>query len=183
METRPSSTSEDDAFHVRRLSLCAASARRSGRVSCDASRRHTIGARHVRIASWNVESIRSHHDQVIAWIDANDIDVLCMQETKAGHRKFPQQAFLRRGFELHIHGGDDGRGGVALASRLPTSDVDLGIPGAIAPLDEPRALAATIDGARIHTAYAPNGRKVGTHPHQIKLAWFALFYLADCNRV
>lgn len=129
----------------------------------------------MRIASWNVESIRSHHDQVIAWVDANDVDVLCMQETKAGARKFPQQAFAERGFDIVLHGGDDGRGGVAIASRLVLDDVDYGIPGAVAPLDEPRALAATVAGIRLHTAYAPNGRKVGTQHHRIKLAWFTLY--------
>ena len=129
----------------------------------------------MKIASWNVESIRSHHDQVIEWIDHNDPHIVCLQETKAGPRKFPQQAFEQRGFTVLIHGGDDGRGGVAIASRLPIDEFTLGIPGAVAPLDEPRAIAASINGCRIHTAYAPNGRKVGTRPHQIKLAWFALY--------
>ncbi len=129
----------------------------------------------MKIASWNVESIRAHHDQVIEWIDANGPDVVCMQETKAGPRKFPQQAFLSRGYEVVIHGGDDGRGGVALASKLPLSDVSPGIPGAVAPLDEPRSIAVTVGGVRLHTAYAPNGRKVGTHAHEIKLAWFTLY--------
>ncbi len=129
----------------------------------------------MKIASWNVESMRAHHDQVIAWIDANEPDVVCMQETKAGRRKFPTKALADRGFEVIIHGGDDGRGGVALASRLPVDDIDLGIPGAVAPLNEPRSIAATIDGLRLHTAYAPNGRKVGTLAHQVKLAWFTLY--------
>ena len=128
----------------------------------------------MRIASWNVESIRSHHDQVIEWIDANEPDVVCMQETKAGPRKFPQQAFAARGYELAIFGGDDGRGGVALASRLAIDDITLGLPGAVPPLDEPRLIAATIGGIRVVTVYAPNGRKVGTRPHEVKLAWFAL---------
>lgn len=129
----------------------------------------------MKIASWNVESIRSHHDQVIAWVDANEPDVLCMQETKAGTRKFPRQAFEQRGFEVVLHGGDDGRGGVAIASRRPLDDIDYGIPGAVSPLDEPRSIAATVEGVRLHTAYAPNGRKVGTQHHRIKLAWFTLY--------
>ena len=129
----------------------------------------------MRLASWNVESIRSHQDQVLAWVAANEADVLCMQETKAGPRKFPQRPWSDAGYEVVIHGGDDGRGGVAIASRLPLSDVDLGIPGSVAPLDEPRAIAATVGGVRVHTAYAPNGRKVGTHAHQVKLAWFTLY--------
>jgi len=135
----------------------------------------------VKIASWNVESIRAHHDQVVEWIDRNDVDVICMQETKAGARKFPANALHERGFQVIVHGGDDGRGGVALASKLALDDVCFGIPGAVAPLNEPRSLAVTVGGIRLHTAYAPNGRKVGTHPHQIKLAWFTLYrsWLAD----
>ena len=128
----------------------------------------------MRIASWNVESIRSHHDQVISWLDENELDVLCMQETKAGRTKFPKQAFEKRGYELLLHGGDDGRGGVALASRLPLSDVTLGLPGAVRPLDEPRLIAVTVEDVRLVTVYAPNGRKVGTPPHALKLAWFKL---------
>lgn len=129
----------------------------------------------MKIASWNVESIRSHLDQIIAWVDAHAPDVLCMQETKAGARKFPQQAFLERGFEVVLHGGDDGRGGVAIASLLPVDDIDLGIPGAVFPLNEPRSVAVTVAGIRLHTAYAPNGREVGTQHHKIKLAWFTLY--------
>ena len=107
-------------------------------------------------------------------MESNDLDVLCMQETKAGTRKFPRAEFTRRGYELVIHGGDDGRGGVAVASRRTLEDVMLGIPGAVAPLDEPRSASVTIDGLRVHTVYAPNGRKVGTRSHDVKLAWFSL---------
>lgn len=133
------------------------------------------GAQRVKLASWNVESIRAHHDQVINWIDKHEPDVVCMQETKAGPRKFPTQGFIERGYQLAVHGGSDGRGGVAVASRLEMHDITLGIPGAVAPLNEPRSISATIDGIRVHTAYAPNGRKVGTHHHQVKIAWFTLF--------
>lgn len=129
----------------------------------------------MRIASWNVESIRAHHDQVIDWLDANDVDVACFQETRCPSQKFPTSAFTRRGYELVVHGGDGGRGGVAVASRLPIDDPVCGIPGSVPPLDEPRSISLTAGGVRIHTCYAPNGRKVGTHHHEIKLAWFALF--------
>jgi len=133
----------------------------------------------LRIASWNVESIRAHHDQVIAWIDDNSPDLICLQETKAGPHKFPTHAFKKRGFDLVIHGGDDGRGGVAIASKVELTDVSLGIPGAVSPLNEPRSVSATVERAggllRVHTCYAPNGRKVGTRAHEIKLAWFSLF--------
>lgn len=128
----------------------------------------------MRLASWNVESIRAHRDQVLAWIDREEPDVICLQETKAGPSKFPQRPFNDRGYELTIHGGDDGRGGVAIASRMPVEHVSCGIPGAVAPLNEPRSISVTVAGLRLHTVYAPNGRKVGTTHHAIKLAWFSL---------
>lgn len=129
----------------------------------------------LRLASWNVESIRAHEAQVLAWVDRVAPDVLCMQETRAGQRKFPRQSWADRGYELVVHGGEGGRGGVAIASRVPLDNVTLGIAGAVAPLDEPRSIAVTANGLRIHTCYAPNGRKTGTPPHQVKLAWFALY--------
>ena len=129
----------------------------------------------MRIASWNVESIRAHHDQVIAWLDANEIDVACLQETRCPQVKFPASEFTRRGYELVLHGGEGGTGGVAVASRLPIDDAVCGIPGSVAPLNEPRSISLTAGGMRLHTCYAPNGRKVGTRHHEIKLAWFALF--------
>ena len=129
----------------------------------------------LRLASWNVESIRAHEDQVLAWTDRHTPDLLCLQETRADRRKFPRQPWSARGYELVIHGGDGGRGGVAIASRVPLTDITLGIPGAVTPLDEPRSIAVTANGLRIHTCYAPNGRKTGTPPHQVKLAWFALY--------
>lgn len=129
----------------------------------------------MKIASWNVESIRAHHDQVVQWIVANSPDVVCLQETKCVARQFPRQEFEALGYTLIIHGGDGGRGGVAIATRLGVDNITLGIPGAVRPLDEPRSISCTIDGLRVHNCYAPNGRKVGTPPHAIKLAWFALF--------
>lgn len=132
----------------------------------------------MRIATWNVESIRAHHDQIVTWTDTNDVDVLCMQETKCPADRFPLREMRALGYEVVIHGGEGGRGGVAVAHRVPIDDVILGIPGAVSPLDEARSIAFVVgDSAplRVHTCYAPNGRKVGTRHHEVKLAWFALF--------
>lgn len=128
----------------------------------------------VRIATWNVDSIRARLDAVTAWIDVNQPDVLALQETKVAARSFPRAPFLERGYELAV-GESDGTGGVALASRCGIDDVVVGIPGAVPPLAEPRSISATCGPVRVHTVYAPNGRKVGTRDHEIKLAWLALF--------
>lgn len=123
--------------------------------------------------SWNVDSIRVRLPQVLSWIEEYSPDVICLQETKCGNERFPAAAFRDRGFSVATHGAG-GHGGVALLSRLDVEDLHLGIPGAVAPLDEPRSISATVEGVRIHTVYAPNGRKVGTAHHALKLAWFQL---------
>lgn len=133
-----------------------------------------------RLATWNVESIRARHDQIIEWLAANEPDVLAMQETRCPARLFPTSEFARLGYELVIYGGDGGHGGVAVAVRATDDElgavrsVDLGIPGAVAPLDQPRSISLTWRHWRIHSIYAPNGGKAGTDKHRIKLAWFAL---------
>lgn len=137
------------------------------------SSRSRVGAR-TRLASWNVESIRAHLDQVMQWVERNEPEILCLQETKADRKRFPVRPFDEAGFELVIHGGEGGSGGVAIASRRALTQVELGIPQAVAPLDEPRSISALCGGLRIHTCYAPNGRKVGSSNHHFKLTWFAL---------
>ncbi len=108
------------------------------------------------------------------WIESHRPDVLCLQETKVADRSFPAAPFRALGYEV-VTVGEGGRGGVAMLARSEMIDVVLGIPGAKAPLAEQRTISATVAGLRIHTAYAPNGRKAGTMHHEIKLAWFELF--------
>lgn len=134
----------------------------------------------LRVASWNVDSIRARLELVAAWLVNNDVDVLCLQEIKCVPEKFPRHAFADLGYECVVHSAaarstDAGRGGVAMVSRVDLDDVALGIPGAVAPLHEPRTISASVRGLRLHTLYAPNGRKVGQPSHAIKLAWFELF--------
>ena len=111
---------------------------------------------------------------VQAWLDAHQPDVLCLQETKVSDRMFPRADFEAKGYQLTT-AGEGGQGGVAIASRLPMTNVTVGIPGAKSPLDERRSISATISGRRVHTLYGPNGRKVGIRHHEVKLAWLELF--------
>jgi exodeoxyribonuclease-3 len=128
----------------------------------------------VRIASWNVDSIRARAAAVGRWIDANRPDVICFQETKVSDRLFPRSLLADRGYELAL-AGSGGQGGVAVASRRPLGEVVIGIPGAAAPLDELRTISVDVGDLRVHTLYGPNGRKVGSRHHEIKLAWLELF--------
>ena len=119
------------------------------------------------------DSIRAHEARVLRWVKANQPDVVALQEIICDDRSFPRRSFSELGYRAVVH-GQPGRGGVALLSRLEMRDVMLGVPGAVAPFDEPRLISATIAGVRVSSIYAPNGRKVGTDAHRFKLAWFEL---------
>lgn len=133
----------------------------------------------MRIASWNVNSIRARVERVVNYLVRDDVDVLCMQEIKCRETQFPFEQFTAAGYDVVLHGLNQWNG-VAIASRLPITDVRVGfdgMPGFGAPGDdgslplEARALAATINDVRLWSLYVPNGRELD-HPHfTYKLAW------------
>ena len=136
----------------------------------------------LRVATWNVNSVRSHEAQVLGWAQEAQPDLLALQETMVAPARFPRNGFAALGYEVVAH-GVGGRGGVAIASRVPLSEVTTDRGGVVAPFDEPRILSATVadvpDGAplRLHCCYAPNGRKVGTDHHR-----FCLLYTSPSPR-
>ncbi|GGB79690.1 exodeoxyribonuclease III [Knoellia flava TL1] len=128
----------------------------------------------MRIATWNVNSIRSRIDRVEAWVQRADVDVLAIQETKCREDQFPHDRFAALGYEVAHHGLNQWNG-VAIASRVGLEDVSRGFPdlpqwGEPA-VEEARAIGATCAGIRLWSLYVPNGRHI-TDPHmQYKLAW------------
>lgn len=138
----------------------------------------------VRIATWNVNSIRTRVDRAVALLQRHDLDVLALQETKCRDDQFPLLPFEAAGYEVAAHGLNQWNG-VAIVSRVGLADVQVGFegmptwgePDAVA---EARALGATCGGVRIWSLYIPNGRELG-HPHlAYKLDW--LGRLADAGR-
>jgi exodeoxyribonuclease-3 len=135
----------------------------------------------VRIATWNVNSLKARLDKVLWWIDRARPDVLLMQETKLTDRDVPALAFRQHGYAL-AHHGEGGRNGVAIASRCGLEDVvtnfgePLQRPRTDEPDDEPlaeaRMVAARCGGVRVVSLYAPNGRVVDSVFYQAKLLWF-----------
>lgn len=128
----------------------------------------------MRLATWNVNSVRSRIDRLEGWLERVSPDVLALQETKCGPREFPTARLEALGYAV-CHHGTGGFNGVAIASRVGLDDVEVGLPGA--PVwegrMEARAIAATCGGIRVWSLYAPNGRRL-THPHMAyKLAWLA----------
>lgn len=128
----------------------------------------------MRIATWNVNSIRSRIDRVEAWLQRSDVDVLAIQETKAKDSQFPFERLQGLGYEVAHHGLNQWNG-VALLSRVGLEDVTVGFPGdpgfgdPVAP--EARSLGATCGGVRVWSLYVPNGRTLDDPHMTYKLAW------------
>ena len=144
----------------------------------------------MRIATWNVNSLKARQEKVEWWLDRAAPDVLLMQETKLTDEDAPVMAFAMAGYDL-IHHGEGRWNGVAMAVRqgLPVGDVVTNFgdgpvrnsgPGSSAavteedfdPSDEARMLSTVIDGIRFVSLYAPNGRVVGSPFYEGKLRWF-----------
>jgi exodeoxyribonuclease III len=137
----------------------------------------------VRIATWNVNSLKARIDKVAWWLERARPDVLLMQETKLADSDAPSSFFAERGYELAHHG--EGRwNGVAIASRVGLTDVVTHFGEPLRPpvtfeihddepLAEARMIAATCAGVRVISIYAPNGRAVGSPTYTAKLAWYA----------
>jgi exodeoxyribonuclease-3 len=135
----------------------------------------------VRIATWNVNSLKARLEKVTWWLERARPDVLLLQETKLPDREAPAAAFERLGYDL-AHHGEGGRNGVAIASRCGIEDVlrNFGVPlqpahtdaGDDEPMAEARMIAARCGGVRVVSIYAPNGRVVGSVFYEAKLAWY-----------
>ena len=130
----------------------------------------------MRIATWNVNSIRSRIDRVEAWLQRSEVDVLAIQETKATDQQFPFDRFAALGYEVAHHGLNHWNG-VAIVSRVGIDDAAPSFAEAPAwgdpPVVEARALTATCGGIRVTSVYVPNGRQI-EDPHMVyKLDWLA----------
>ncbi len=124
----------------------------------------------MRVATWNVNSIRKRQDQVLAWAEKVGIDVLLLQETKVADAQFPTAAFEEAGFTLAIF-GEAQRNGVAIAAKHAIEDVVIGLDGEAEDL-QARWIEATVDGARVASVYVPNGTTVGSDAFAYKLRYF-----------
>ena len=133
----------------------------------------------MRIASWNVNSVRTRLDQVLAWLEAERPEVLCLQETKVADELFPHARFQALGYATAIS-GQKAYNGVAILSRLPIEDVRVGF-AALLPDDpeapglgeQKRVISAQIAGLRVLNLYVPNGSSLRSEKYAYKLEWLA----------
>jgi len=123
----------------------------------------------VKLATWNVNSIRARLPRVVTWLETHRPDVLCLQETKVEDAAFPADELRRLGYEIALH-GQRTYNGVAILSRTPLTDVTRGF-GDGGDDVQARFLAATTAGLRVMSVYVPNGESVGSEKFRYKLDW------------
>lgn len=125
----------------------------------------------MKIATWNVNSIRARLDRLIAWLGRTAPDVVGLQELKVASEEFPFDAMRAAGYHAAVH-GQRTYNGVAILSRSEPRDVVFGMSGDPAD-DQARLVAATVDEVRVVSAYVPNGQLVGSDKWAYKLSWLA----------
>jgi exodeoxyribonuclease-3 len=130
----------------------------------------------VRVATWNVNSVKQRLPRLLPWLDQRKPDVVCLQETKLADDAFRAllgDELAGRGYEFAVH-GEPRWNGVAILSRTGLDDVAAGLAGAPGfPHPEARAVAATCGGIRVYSVYVPNGRAPDSEHYHYKLAWLA----------
>jgi exodeoxyribonuclease-3 len=130
----------------------------------------------VRVATWNVNSLKQRLPRLLPWLDERRPDVVCLQETKLADDALAEllgDELAGRGYEVAAH-GEAAWNGVAILSRVGLEEVVTGLADAPGfPHPEARAVAATCDGVRVHSVYVPNGREPDSDHYEYKLAWLA----------
>ncbi|MCK9201458.1 MAG: exodeoxyribonuclease III [Gallionella sp.] len=127
----------------------------------------------MKLATWNVNSLKVRLPHVLDWLAANPIDALCLQETKQQDADFPQAELEAAGYRS-VFSGQKTYNGVAILSREPACDVQFGIPGYAD--EQKRVIAATIGDVRVVCVYIPNGQEVGSDKYEYKLKWLAALH-------
>jgi exodeoxyribonuclease-3 len=130
----------------------------------------------VRVATWNVNSVKQRLPRLLAWLDDREPDIVCLQETKLADDAFAAllgEELAQRGYDVAAH-GEVQWNGVAILSRVGLDDVVRGVPGAPGfPREEARAVAARCGGLAVHCVYVPNGRTPDSEHYRYKLQWLA----------
>jgi len=130
----------------------------------------------VRIATWNVNSVKQRVPRLLPWLDQRQPDVVCLQETKLADDALTEllgRELAARGYAMAVH-GEPRWNGVAILSRAGLDEVATGLPGGPGfPHQEARALSAVCGGIRVHSVYVPNGRVPGSEHYHYKLDWLA----------
>ena len=124
----------------------------------------------MKIASWNINSLRKRQDRLFAWLEATQPDIVCMQETKCPDDQFPALALQAAGYHA-AHHGEKSYNGVAILSKIKLRDVRPSLCDEVVD-PQARVIAATAGDLRVFSIYAPNGQAVGSPAYEYKLQWY-----------
>ncbi len=127
----------------------------------------------MRIATWNVNSLKVRLPQVLDWLEANPVEILCLQEIKQQDADFPQMELLAAGYHS-VFSGQKTYNGVAILSREAACDVQVGIPNYAD--EQKRVIAATFGDIRVVCVYIPNGQSLDSDKYQYKLGWLTALH-------
>jgi exodeoxyribonuclease-3 len=127
----------------------------------------------MKLATWNVNSLKVRLPHVLDWLAANPVDVLCLQETKQQDSDFPQATLQEAGYHS-LFSGQKTYNGVAILSRAPAVEVQYGIPGHDG--EQKRVIAATYGEIRVVDVYIPNGQSIDSDKYQYKLNWLTALH-------
>jgi exodeoxyribonuclease-3 len=130
----------------------------------------------MKIASWNINSLRKRQDRLFAWLESTQPDVVCLQETKCPDEQFPALALQSVGYHSSYH-GEKSYNGVAILSKQKPQNVRASLCDEVVDR-QARVIAAKIDNLRFYSIYAPNGQAVGSPAYEYKLNWY--MRLRDC---
>ena len=124
----------------------------------------------MKIACWNINSLRKRQDRLFVWLDATKPDIVCLQETKCTDEQFPALALQAVGYRCAYH-GEKSYNGVAILSKREPRDVHASLCDQVVD-PQARVIAATIDSIRVFSIYAPNGQAVGSSAYDYKINWY-----------
>lgn len=123
----------------------------------------------MKLATWNVNSIRARLERLLAWLEKHQPDVLCLQELKATDEAFPGEAIAEAGYRVAVY-GQKTYNGVAILSKTEPSKVERGFKDRVKD-PQARLISAEIGGMRVMNAYVPNGSEIGSDKYAYKLDW------------
>ena len=124
----------------------------------------------MRIASWNINSLRKRQDRLFEWLETTQPDIVCLQETKCPDEQFPALSLRAAGYRSAYH-GEKSYNGVAILARSEMHDIRASLCDEVVD-PQARVIAATISRFRVLSVYAPNGQAVGSSAYQYKLRWY-----------
>lgn len=128
----------------------------------------------MKIASWNINSIRTRLEQLTAWLNESNTDIVLLQETKVLDENFPFEPIEDCGYNIAVH-GQKSYNGVAILSKFPLEDVQIGFPGQKDPV-QARYIEAVTNNLRVASIYVPNGQEVGHDKYHYKLKFLEDFF-------